>query len=241
MAFSVHIAPYRHPLATAHQAATIDYLSRGRLIMGVGIGWEVDEFRALNAEYEHRGSITEESVEIYRRAWTDEYVDFDGKHFTIHDVSMDPKPWQPLGPPVVYGATTPAGARRAARACDGLYTVHVDPYPAVDVWRPAKEAAQREGERLAKDMSNFWYGTLCSALICDVDDPIRKRGTRPTLTGTAEEILEDLQRYADEGYSHVTCHFDVRSNTVTELLELVERFGTEVVPAARGIEHRPFV
>ena len=195
---SVHIAPYRHPLATAHQFATVDYLSRGRLIMGVGIGWEQQEFAALGANFERKGAITEESIEIYKAAWTQEWIDYDGKFFQIHDVSLDPKPWQKPRPPIVFGATTEVGAKRAARTSDGLYTVHLDPYPPVDVWRPAKEAAIAEGERIGRDMSGFWYGTFASALLVDAGDPLAQKDPRPTLTGTAEQVLGDIQRFAEE-------------------------------------------
>lgn len=236
LAPSVHIAPYRHPLASAHQFACVDYMSKGRLIMGVGIGWEEQEFGALGADFKHRGSVTEESIQIYRAAWTQDWVEFDGKHFQIRNVSLDPKPWQKPCPPIIFGATTERGAARAARVADGLYTVHLDPYPPVDVWRPAKEACLREAERLDKDMSDFWYGTFASVLVCDADDPIRRGDRRPTLTGTAEEILDDLQRFADEGYQHVTCHFHVRSGEIDELFELTQRFGEEVAPEARKIK-----
>lgn len=237
---SVHIAPYRHPLSTAHQFATIDYMSKGRLIMGVGIGWELEEFDALNADFEHRGSVTAECIEVYKRAWTDEWITFEGKHFTIRDVSMDPKPWQKPRPPIVYGATTPIGARRSVRQCDGLYTVHLDPYPGVAVWREAKEAAIQEADKHGIDLSNFWYGTKASALICDADDPILAGERRPTLTGTADQILEELQAFADEGYNHVTFHVHVRSNSIQELFDLTQRFGEEVLPQAASIKSTPF-
>jgi len=237
---SVHIAPYRHPLVTAHQFATVDYISEGRLLMGVGIGWEEDEFVALKADYANRGAVTEESILIYKAAWTNDFIDFDGEHFQIHDVSTDPKPWQKPHPPILFGATTKLGARRAARVADGLYTVHLDPYPAVDLWRPAKEAALVEADRVGRDMSEFWYGTFASALVCDADDPILKGERRPTLTGTPEMILEDLQAFADEGYHHVTCHFHIRSNSIDELFEQVQRFGEEVIPHAGRLQAGSF-
>lgn len=233
---SVHIAPYRHPLASAHQFACIDYLSKGRLIMGVGVGWEEQEFQALGADFAHRGSITEESVLIYRAAWTQDWIDFDGRFFQIHDVSLDPKPWQKPSPPIIMGATTDRGAARAARVADGLYTVHLDPHPPVEVWRSVRDACVSECERIGKDVTSFWYGTFASALPCDANDPVRRGERRPTLTGTAEEILEDLQRFADEGYQHVTCHFDVRSGSISELFELTDRFAREVLPEARQIK-----
>ncbi len=238
---SVHIAPYRHPLATAHQFACIDFLSRGRLIMGVGAGWEEQEFRALGADFAHRGAVTEESVRVYRAAWTQDWIEFDGRFFHIRDVSLDPKPWQKPCPPIVMGATTEKGAMRAARVADGLYTMHLDPYPPVDVWRSIRDACRHEGERLDKDMAQFWYGTFASALPCDAGDPIRARQQRPTLTGTSEEILQDIQRFADEGYQHITCHFDIRSGSVQELFEISERFAEEVLPGAREIKSAAFV
>jgi probable F420-dependent oxidoreductase len=233
---SVHIAPYRHPLSTAHQFACIDYLSKGRLIMGIGSGWEEQEFKALGADFDHRGAVAEECVRVYRAAWTQDWIDFEGRFFQIHDVSLDPKPWQKPCPPIVMGATTAVGARRVGRVADGLYTLHLDPHPPTDVWRPVRDACLREGERIGRDMSGFWYGTFASALPCEAGDPIRSGGLRPTLTGTTEDILEDLQRFADEGYQHITCHFDVRSGTVDELFEITQRFAEDVLPAARGIK-----
>lgn len=233
---SVHIAPYRHPLSTAHQFACIDYLSRGRLIMGVGVGWEEQEFKALGVDFAQRGSITEECVRVYRAAWTNEWIDFDGRFFQIHDVSLDPKPWQKPCPPIVMGATTERGATRVARVGDGLYTLHLDPFPPIDAWRSIRDVCLREGERLDRDMSGFWYGTFASALLCDPDDRIRAGERRPTLTGAPEEILEDIQRFADEGYQHITCHFHVRSGRIDELFEMAERFAEEVLPHARQIK-----
>jgi probable F420-dependent oxidoreductase len=236
LAPSVHIAPYRHPLSTAHQFACIDYLSRGRLIMGVGVGWEEQEFMALGADFKRRGSITEECVRVYRAAWTQEWIDFDGRFFQIHDVSLDPKPWQKPCPPIVMGATTEKGAARVGRVADGLYTLHLDPHPPIDTWRAIRDACLREGERVGRDMTRFWYGTFASALPCDSGDPIRAGEERPTLTGTPEEILEDIQRFADEGYQHITCHFHVRSGTAQELFEIAQRFAEEVLPSAREIK-----
>lgn len=238
---SIHIAPYRHPLVSAHQFATIDYLSRGRLIMGVGIGWEEEEYSALKADFTHRGSVTQESIEIYKAAWADDWITYKGRHFDIRDVSMNPKPWQKPHPPIIYGATTKIGARRAARVANGLYTVHLDPYPPVDAWRCAKEAALAEGERIDRDMSTFWYGSFVSTLICEADDPIIQGKRRPTLTGTAEQILEDVQAFADEGYQHLTLHPHIRSATIDELFDQVQRIGEEVLPEAQAIQTRTFV
>ena len=237
---SVHIAPYRHPLETAHQFATVDQLSGGRLIFGVGPGWEAQEFAALDANFERKGAYTEEAVAVYKAAWTDEYIDFDGEFFSIHNVSMDPKPLQKPYPPIVWGATTEIGARRGVRCTDGLYTVHLDPYPGTSVWRDVREVARREGERIGKDLSSFWYGTFASGLVTNADDELATRDPRPTLTGTPEQILEELEVFADEGYVHVTIHPHIRSATIEEFFEVVQRFGEEVLPEAKKIATRSF-
>lgn len=236
---SVYVVPYRHPLISAQQFAAIDYLSQGRLLVGVGIGWEEFEFDALNADRPNRAQITEESVQVYKAAWTQDFIDFDGEHFTIHDVSMDPKPWQDPHPPILYGATTAVGAKRAARVADGLYMAsHLDPFPTIDV-RPAQEAVLREAERIGRDLSSFWWGTIASCCVCDAGDPIARRERRPVLTGSAEQILEELQALAELGFQHVTCHLNIASNTNTELYEQVARWGEEIIPEANRITAAP--
>ena len=237
---SVWIAPYRHPLSTAHQFATIDQLSEGRLIFGVGPGWEEQEFAALGANFKRKGAETEECVALLKAAWTQEYVDFEGEFFSVKNVSMEPKPFQKPYPPILWRGTTEIGAKRAARCSDGLYTVHLDPYPGVRVWSGLKETALREGEKTGKDMSKFWYGSFCSARIVDADDALAQGDTRPTLTGTAEQILGELEEFADEGYHHVTMHPHIPSATIEEFFEQAERIAEEVLPEAKKIKTKAF-
>ena len=237
---SVHIAPYRHPLSSAHQFATVDVLSNGRLIMGVGCGWEPDEFRALAADFEHRGALTEECIQIYKLAWSEPWVEFHGRFFDISNISLDPKPVQKPHPPLVFGATTRAGARRAARTSDALYTVHLEPYIEIGVWDELRDVVREEAERIDRDVGHFRMMTFASTLPTDASDELARREPRPTLTGTAEQILSDLERFADHGYSHVTLHFHVRSGTVAELFELLDRFAREILPSAQEIEVRAF-
>ena len=110
---SVLISPYRHPLSDARQLATADVLSNGRMIAGVGAGWMKEEFDALGLPYEGRGRMLEECVEIYRRSWTEEWVNFDGEFYRFDDVSMDPKPVQ-AQVPLVFGAASKAGVAEEA-------------------------------------------------------------------------------------------------------------------------------
>src|SRR3954471_16466341 len=240
MASSVWIAPYRHPLVAAHQLATVDVLSDGRLIVGVGSGWDPQEFAALGADFEHRGSVTEEHIEIFKHAWSAPYVEFHGRFYDIHDVSLEPKPVQAPHPPLVYGAVTEAGARRAARTCDGIYPMFLDSYGDPARSGHLREAVLREAERIGRDVSSFRMYAFCSGLVCAAGDEPALRSPRMTLTGAPDQVLADIERFAAAGYSHLTMHFDVRSGTMSEYLEIVTRFAEDVLPAARSISARPF-
>jgi probable F420-dependent oxidoreductase len=232
LAPSVLIAPYRHPLTVAHQFATLDVLSGGRLIMTAGSGWDPEEFAAVGADFEHRGAVTEECIEIWKHAWTEPWLDWHGRFYEIEDVSLEPKPVQKPHPPIVFGAVTEVGARRAARTCDGLYPMFLDAYADPGRFDHLRDVVRREADRAGRDLSGFRFYAFASGGLTEAPAD----GGRRTLTGSAEQVLGDLQRFADHGYSHVTMHFDVPSGTIGELFEIVERFADEVLPAARELE-----
>jgi probable F420-dependent oxidoreductase len=232
LAPSVLIAPYRHPLTVAHQFATLDVLSGGRVIMSAGSGWDPQEFAAVGADYEHRGAVTEECIEIWKHAWTEPWLDWHGRFHDIADVSLEPKPVQKPHPPIVFGAVTEAGARRAARTSDGLYPMFLDSYADPGRFDHLREAVAGEGERVGRDLSGFRLYAFASGSLGErADEP------RRTLTGDAEQVLGDLARF--DGYSHVTMHFDVPSGSIDDLFETVERFAAEVLPQAAALEARP--
>jgi probable F420-dependent oxidoreductase len=235
LAPSVLIAPYRHPLTVAHQFATLDVLSGGRLIMTAGSGWDPQEFAAVGGDFEHRGAVTEECVEVWKHAWTEPWLDWHGRFYEIADVSLEPKPVQKPHPPIVFGAVSEVGARRAARTSDGLYPMFLDAYADPGRFDGLRGTVLREGERAGRDLSGFrFYAFASGALTAPVASEPRR-----TLTGSAEQVLGDLERFAEHGYSHVTMHFDVPSGTIDELFETVERFAVEVLPAASAIKAAP--
>jgi probable F420-dependent oxidoreductase len=241
LAPSVLIAPYRHPLTVAHQFATLDVLSNGRVIMSAGSGWDPQEFAAVGADYEHRGAVTEECVEVWKHAWIADWLDWHGRFYEIADVSLEPKPVQKPHPPIVFGAVSEVGARRAARTSDGLYPMFLDAYADTGRFDHLRDAVLREAERIGRDVSGFRLYAFVSGLVTDPSDELAVAAPRRTLTGSAEQLIADLERFAAHGYSHVTIHFDVRSGTISELFELVERFAEEVLPAANEIQTRPLV
>jgi len=232
---SVIIAPYRNPLSDARQFATVDILSGGRLIFGVGAGWMKEEFDALGLPFKERGAMTNECIEIYKRSWTADVVDFHGKYFNFEGLSMDPKPAQKPRPPIIFGGVVPEGARRAVRHCDGFYPIFLDTHAEPARYASLQDEIRREGDRLRRDLSKFFMMAVTSARLTRPGDPQANLRPRPILTGSADQILSDLARFAEAGYSLVVVIFDCNGR-IEELGEQIQLFGEEIIPAARGIK-----
>jgi hypothetical protein len=103
-----------------------------------------------------------------------------------------------------------------------------------------RQAVLREAERIDRDVSAFRMYAFCSGLVVGPGDEMARRSPRLTLTGTPDQVLSDIERFAAAGYSHLTMHLDVRSGTMAEYLEIAARFAEDVLPAARAITARPF-
>ena len=161
-----------------------------------------EEFAALGVPFAERGARTDECIEIYKRAWCDDRL-LHGRHYRFENLSMDPKPVQKPRPPIVYGGVSVAGARRAARLCDGLYPLFLD--PGADPFRdaPLQDVVRRELDRRSRDPGSFFMLAGASMRITAAADPLARRTERPICTGTPEQVLEDLARFASAGYSLV--------------------------------------
>jgi probable F420-dependent oxidoreductase len=121
LATGILILPQRHPLYVAKEVATIDVLSHGRVILGIGVGWLEEEFRALGIPFGERAARTAEAVRAMRSLWKDEAAPFHGKYYRWDAVESHPKPIQKPGVPIVVGGHTEMAARRAARYGDGFF------------------------------------------------------------------------------------------------------------------------
>lgn len=111
--------PFVSPTYLAKQASTLDVVSGGRLDLGLGAGWQQDEFTATGASMERRGARTEEYVRVLHTLWADEVSSFDGEFYTVPPTRMAPKPVQRPGPQVLLGGVAPAALKRAGRIADG--------------------------------------------------------------------------------------------------------------------------
>lgn len=119
----VLILPQRHPAYVAKEVATLDTLSRGRAILGVGIGWLREEFDTLGIPFRERAPRTEEAIRAIRSLWKGEAEAFEGRFYRWGPVESNPKPVQPGGVPILVGGHVEGAARRAARYGDGFFPV----------------------------------------------------------------------------------------------------------------------
>ena len=232
---SVLIAPYRNPLSDARQFATIDHLSQGRLLFGIGAGWMQEEFAAMGIAYANRAAQTEECIEVYKRAWTHEEVSFDGKFYNFSALSMDPKPAQQPRPPIIYGGVTLAGARRAARICDGFYPIFLDTYAEPSRYATHQDLIRKELDTQGRDPAEFSMIGVTSARLTSADNPHAYANPRRICTGTPEQVLSDLARFANAGYALMVCFFDCPSGQRRELTDQIQQFAEDVLPHARSL------
>ncbi|ORA26307.1 LLM class F420-dependent oxidoreductase [Mycobacterium aquaticum] len=136
---SVLVMPMRDPVLTAKVTATLDVLSGGRLVLGIGTGWWREEFEALSATFEGRGSRMDEQIQLMRALWTGRSVEFHGTHYDVRPVFCRPAPTRAGGPPILVGGMSTAAMRRAAHLGDGWHAVGASP-----------ERIVAEREKLAK-------------------------------------------------------------------------------------------
>ncbi|MBC8241471.1 MAG: LLM class flavin-dependent oxidoreductase [Alphaproteobacteria bacterium] len=147
---SVLLLPLHHPLHVAEDVVTLDVVSGGRFVLGVGLAYQDADFRAFGIEKKHRVGRFEEAIEILEKAWTGEPITYKGKHFDIEDVRILPRPIQRPGPPLWLGAWVPAAIERAGRLGDALVlspSAALGPtVEAANLYRAAAAAAGRTPE-----------------------------------------------------------------------------------------------
>jgi len=191
---SVYVMPYRNPVVTAKIVATLDALSEGRVIFGVGVGWLREEFTAVGQDARHRGKVTDEYLEVCRRLWRDDVAEFSGKHYTLPPVRTGPKPVQRPWPPIWIGGNSDAAITRALALGDGLHLIDLTPDEVVarvaDL-RAAEARADRSGPRIGV--------SLRKGILVRAED---RDGDR-ALYGTPEKIRRDVATYAAAGVDYL--------------------------------------
>lgn len=237
---SVYLLPLRHPTTVAKQVSSLDRLTEGRLIFGVGIGGEFpNEFAACGVPVKQRGARLSEGMDVLRTLWTGDKVSHQGKFFPFEDVMMRPKPVQAGGPPIWCGGRSEAALKRAGRKADGYISYVVTPemyQSALDTMASAAEAAGREVDsfgtahllffRIDDSFEKSWDVAtehLSERYASDFRGPAK----RYCALGKPEQVAETINRFREAGVRHIIID---SVSPPEQRHEQVERFAREVKP-----------
>jgi len=228
LGISVAVMPYRHPLYTARVATSIDKLSNGRLILGAGVGWMIEEFKALGVDFHKRGAMSNEQLEIFNSLWKTDKPEFHGKHYDFPPVSVSPRPVQQPRFRVWTGGESDAAQKRAAKYADAWfsYFVHISADDMAAKFANVKKLAGEVG----RDPSLGPIQLCCCRPIDITDKPVAARPD--TLEGTADQLIVALKQFKDIGVQHMALQFMV--GRWPERRAKIERFAKEVMPALEG-------
>jgi probable F420-dependent oxidoreductase len=209
---SVFILGHRHPVVMAKILASIDALSGGRLICGVGVGWWQQEMEILGAPFHARGRQADEILRIFKELWTNPKPAFSGEFFRFADLGFEPKPVQKPHPPIWVGGGSPAAFRRVATLGDGWHAMSKTP------------AEFREGLgklRAAADAAHRPFDTIALSLRMSLTDELLARGT--------QAVVDTLGEYKRLGLGHVLLEF--RRENPGRMLEILDLVTATIRPA----------
>lgn len=232
--------PYRSPLVTAKQIATVDQVSKGRFTLAACVGWWEAEFTMLGVPHEARGAITDEYLDAMRVLWTDSKPEFHGEFVEFSDISFRPLCWQAPHVPIwVAGGTGRNPLQRLARLGDGWMPMGNDSPEvlgrAISRIRDSVSEAGRDASAL-----EFRYtiglgdaepalGLLSSAIASSSGKAERGATTMSaTVKGSVEEVVDTIGRYAEAGFTELA--INPRGTSYNECMERIEWFASEVRP-----------
>ena len=230
---SVMIVPHRNPLVAAKALASLDVLSQGRLVVGVGVGWMREEFEALGLPpFEERGAVTDEYIRALKELWTSDNPSFEGKYVRFDNISFLPKPVQKPHPPIWVGGESRPALRRTAELGNGWYPLGSNPtYP---VGTPQQLTAGLE--RLASYARRFGRDPVeIEVTYRSQNFELSKNGGasgngRPPFVGTADQLASDIRQYQEMGVGTLIFDLIRQSEHVDEVLARMDDFATSVWP-----------
>lgn len=195
---SVLVMPYLHPMVLAKQLATLDHLSDGCLVIGLGAGSLPEENAALGVPYESRGRYCNEFIEVLRMLWTKERATFSGEFFEFEGIISSPKPLQKPHPPIVIGGNRPPALRRVARLGDGWHPMNCSPDGVrrrLEIVRAEAEDKQRE-HVLSTVQVRLEMARVTGDLSADYADAGVSELVMSISTGDVLEIENKLETFA---------------------------------------------
>ncbi len=233
---SVIIVPHRNPLVAAKALATLDVLSKGRLVVGIGAGWMREEFEALGLPpFEERGAVTDEYVRAFKELWTSETPTFKGKYCQFSDITFVPKPVQKPHPPIWVGGESPRALRRTAELADGWYPLGANPnFPLEEPEQLAAAIGRLASyaRKAGRDPSEIEIIHWVPRYDLKGSGEAPSGNGRPPFTGSADQIASDVRRYAEMGVSRLVVDFFRARGDIglEEGLQSMEDMATRVWP-----------
>ena len=225
---SAVLLPLRHPLAVANMVTTIDHASKGRIMLGVGVGWFKPEFDASNVPFTERGKVQEEAVRLIKELWTKPKVDFEGKYFKLREGYVNPKPIQKPHPPIWFGGAASQTFPRLVRMGDGWIP-----------WCPSLEAFE-QGVKTIRKLIACLGGSFSKLqlapdiLVCIKPSDAEAKQTassvgldeKTSIIGDPTGVAERIKQYVNLGATHVILGF----RPLGEELEGMRLVADEVFP-----------
>ena len=204
----VFVLPLRNPLAVAKAVASLDMLSNGRFLFGVGIGWLAEEFDAVGMPFKDRAARTREAIKMMKALWSEETPQFSGRFHSFPPIGFNPKPVQKPHPPLIFGGETRVALQRAAELGDGWYGTRFTPESIQPMIAQLKAFAAAAG----RDFSPF-------EITCGIG-------------GDLPFTLDTVRRFVDAGVHRLMVFapgFVPRSKFDTDLYPRMQRFADEVI------------
>jgi probable F420-dependent oxidoreductase len=212
---SVFILGHRNPVVMAKMLTTIDTLSNGRLICGVGVGWWREEFAALGIPFEKRGKRADEMLQVFKALWTQDEPRFHGDFYQLQEVGFAPKPVQQPHPPLWIGGHSQAAYRRAVAFGDGWHA---------SSQTPEQLSAHLDQLRRTADERQRPFDSLELSLRLKLSDD--------EIEGSFQSLVDLYCAYKQLGLSHVAVDF--RRDELSHMLEILDWVATELGPAVEA-------
>src|SRR5882672_11047991 len=209
---SVFILGHRHPVVMAKMLTSIDALSEGRLIVGVGVGGWKEELTILGAPFHQRGKQADEALQVFKALWTQDNPKFEGEFFRFSDVGFAPKPVQKPHPPIWVGGESPGAFRRVATLGDGWHATSKTPAQLKEALGRLRTACEKAGRA---------FETIELSIRFALRDELLAQG--------AQAVVDQLAAYKQLGLRHVA--IDFRRDDLSKMLEILELVTGKIRPA----------
>ncbi len=222
---SVLIMPYRNPIVTAKMVATLDQMSGGRAIAGVGSGWNAAEYAALGVPHGERGARTNEYLRLWQACWAPGPTTFHGRFFAFADMHVYPKPHQQPHPPIWIGGSSRASLRRTARFAQVWQPTPTALPALIDNQNYLREACAELGrDDVPRTRMSFRVN------FSRITGSAGSAGDRPTGQGSVAEVISDMKRYRQEaGLEEFQINFN-GCGSLQQLLDSMDLLVQEVIP-----------